>query len=153
LPSGTYDVFTTWVANTNRAPDAPYTISDGATALGTVAVNQKVAPAGVTSHGATWSHLGAFAISSGTLTVQLAASANGFVIADAIRLVRTIDLSAQGSLGTQGTIQGQSFSIDSAGTLDGGLTVAATVTPAVLQIAPGRSSGSPALSAPASRAA
>ena len=88
LPAGTYDVQVTWVAWTNHATNAPYAVYDGGTSLGTVFINQTQAPAGTAFNGFTFQSLGHFTISSGTLTVVLSDNANGYVIADALRLVQ-----------------------------------------------------------------
>ena len=45
-------------------------------------------PAGEQSNGVTWQSLGMFSTSTGTLSVRLGDNANGYVIADAIRLVK-----------------------------------------------------------------
>jgi hypothetical protein len=85
LSSGTYNVETTWTAYANRATNATYQVFDGATLLGTVMVNQQLAPAGgATVGGVAFQSLGHFAISSGTLRVVLTDNANAYVIADAI---------------------------------------------------------------------
>lgn len=87
LPNGEYEVFAKWIAFSNRASNAPYTILDGATPRGTVNVNQQNMPAGDSSNGVTWQPLGLFSIVNGSLTVRLADNANGYVVADAIRIV------------------------------------------------------------------
>jgi hypothetical protein len=87
LGAGNYQVFARWSAFTNRATNAPYTILDGPTSLGRVLVNQQLAPTGDQSNGITWQSLGMFSISTGTLAVRLADNANGYVIADAVRIV------------------------------------------------------------------
>jgi autotransporter-associated beta strand protein len=87
-PGAQYQVYTTWSPGSNRADNAPYTILDGATALGTVQVNQQNAPSGATTpDGQQWTSLGTYTIASGTLTVQLADNADGDVIANAVRIV------------------------------------------------------------------
>ena len=55
--------------------------------LGTAAVNQQQAPSGTTFGGSTFQSLGRFPVSSGTLKVVLSDNANGYVIADAFRVV------------------------------------------------------------------
>ena len=72
----------------NRASNAPYTIFDGASLRGTVQVNQRVAPTGDVENGITWQSLGTFQVShAAILRVQLGDNANGYVIADAVRIV------------------------------------------------------------------
>lgn len=85
LAAGIYRVSATWYAYSNRATNAPYTINGGPV----IAVNQRVPPAGFTSGGATWQDLANVTISGTTLTVALTdVGANGYVIADAIRVER-----------------------------------------------------------------
>ncbi len=84
----------TWPAGTSNATSATYTIYDGSSAagtvLGTVTVNQSLAPAGTAQGGWQFQELGVFfptldAGGDGTLTVVLnAQSAKGTVVADAI---------------------------------------------------------------------
>jgi RHS repeat-associated protein len=78
--AGQYEVFARWTASGNRATNAPYAITHaGGTAQ--VAVNQQ-------ANGAAWNSLGTFTFSPGTAhKVTLSDQANGYVIADAIRLV------------------------------------------------------------------
>jgi len=85
---GTYRVSTTWSAGGNRATNAPYTVYDGSAALGTTAVNQQAASAGLTDSGTNWQDLGTFNVTSSTLRVALSSNANQYVIADAIRIER-----------------------------------------------------------------
>src|SRR5581483_77535 len=87
LTPGQYRVSATWTPSANRATNAPYTISDGGTTLATVTVDQTKAPASLTDLGATWQDLGGpYTVLGPTLTVRLSNAANGYVIADAIRL-------------------------------------------------------------------
>ncbi len=88
LLDGPYEVFTRWVHFSNRATNAPYTVLDGATPLGTVRVNQQLPPTGDHDNGISWQSLGMYEITSGTLSVRLTDDANGYVIADAVRIVR-----------------------------------------------------------------
>jgi hypothetical protein len=84
-----YQVETTWTKNTNRASNAPYTISGGpSTSTLTVAVNQRLAPAGVSADNWTWQELGVYeSTATGELVVTLSnCGANGNVIADAVRV-------------------------------------------------------------------
>jgi hypothetical protein len=67
--------------------NAPFTIYDDATALATIRVNQEGAPNDVTMADRVWESLGVYQASSGRLIVTLTDDANGFVNADAIRLV------------------------------------------------------------------
>ena len=87
LSPGSYKVQATWTAGANRASNAPFTIFDGSTALGTVAINQRFAPNDELANNQRWEDLGTFAVSSGTLKVRLSDAASGVVIADAVRIV------------------------------------------------------------------
>jgi len=87
LPAGTYQVYARWSAFGNRATNAPYSVFDGSTQLGTVLVNQQLPPTGDQSEGITWQLLGTYTTSSGKLVVRLNDNANGYVTADAIRIV------------------------------------------------------------------
>jgi hypothetical protein len=86
LAPGQYRVSVTWTPFPDRASNAPYTVLDGSTVLGKSAVNQQVAPAGLTDAGATWQDLGTFQVHGTSLVVQLSDAANGNVIADAVRI-------------------------------------------------------------------
>jgi hypothetical protein len=85
LPAGRYRVSATWLAHTNRATNAPYTVYDGTTSEGTIRLNQQQIPT-VTRDGWQWEDLGIYDIDSGQLRVELSDDANGFVIADAVRI-------------------------------------------------------------------
>ncbi|WP_406699030.1 tandem-95 repeat protein [Singulisphaera sp. Ch08] len=87
LAPGSYEVQVTWIAGGNRASNAPYRIYDGNTLIKTVRINQRNNPAGgVTSGGAVFQSLGTVAITGSTLRVELGNDADGYVIADAVRL-------------------------------------------------------------------
>ena len=88
LAPGQYRVSATWSPFSNRATDAPYTILDGSTTLAAVAVNQQLDPAGFADQGAAWQDLATVTIAGPNLTVRLSNAANGYVIADAIRIER-----------------------------------------------------------------
>lgn len=78
--TGQYEVYARWTEHANRASDATYTVTHagGSTA---VPVNQQ-------ANGGAWNLLGTFSLSPGTAhKVTLTDQANGYVIADAIRLV------------------------------------------------------------------
>ncbi|GAA0452808.1 hypothetical protein Ade02nite_00860 [Paractinoplanes deccanensis] len=79
--AGVYQVAVWYTAHDNRAPDAPYTVrhAGGAT---TVAVDQR-------TRGGTWVAIGDFPFEgAGTATVELTGDADGYVVADAVRLLR-----------------------------------------------------------------
>jgi len=91
LAPGDYRVSVTWESYSNRATDAPYTVLDGSTALGTVPINQRQAPTGFVENGVSWQDLGVFQLNGSTLAVQLsdlAGPSGSYVIADAVRLER-----------------------------------------------------------------
>ncbi|MCI0463286.1 MAG: DUF1800 family protein, partial [Gemmataceae bacterium] len=89
LAPGQYRVAVTWPEATNQASNAPFTVLDGTTALATVAVNQRVAPATFSDGGTPFHDLGTiFRITGTTLTVRLTNQANGIVVADAARIQR-----------------------------------------------------------------
>ncbi len=87
LPAGQYQVFTRWIPFSNRATNAPFTIYDVNTPLATIPVNQQLEPTGEMSNGISWQSLGTFTIGGNTLRVRLTDNANGYVTADAVRLV------------------------------------------------------------------
>src|SRR4030081_1534483 len=103
------------MANTNHASNAPYSVLDGSTSLGTVLVNQQPAPQGFNDQGGTWQDLGTFPVTSNQLGVQLANNVNGYVIADAIRIERLGNLPTVQVLdGTAPIVNGGSNSFGSA---------------------------------------
>ncbi len=99
---GSYDVAVTYSAQSNRATNAPYTIYDGNTALGTVSVNQQSTPNDFTDQGVGWKDLGTFSITGNTLVVKLTNAANNYVIADAVR-IQQVAPQAQATLSDSGT--------------------------------------------------
>jgi len=87
IPNGQYQVFARWSHFSNRATNAPFTILDLGVPVATVLVNQQLAPTGDYSNGFHWQSLGTFSTTTNNLAVRLANNANGYVIADAIRIV------------------------------------------------------------------
>ena len=79
--AGNYDLYAKWTSHANRASDAPFNVSHttGETPL---VVNQQ-------TNGAQWNLLGNFVFDM-TSTVSLSDQANGYVIADALRVVGNI---------------------------------------------------------------
>jgi subtilisin family serine protease len=107
LPNpGSYLVSATWLTHSNRATNAPYRVYNGAAQpgnlLATNRLNQRLAPDDLVEAGTSWEHLGVFQVTAGTLRVTMANDANGYVIADAIRVEPTSgsagDFSAAGLL-------------------------------------------------------
>lgn len=88
LTPGVYRVSVTYTADVDRATDARFSVLDDTTSLGTVQVNQQRAPADFSDQGAKWADLGIFTITSSTLVVQLTDEANGYVLADGVRIER-----------------------------------------------------------------
>jgi len=79
IPSaGNWQVYAIWTSGTNRATNAKYTVNyqDSSTV---VTVNQQV-------NGGSWQSLGTFAFNAAAYSVRLTDNANGYVIADAIRI-------------------------------------------------------------------
>ncbi len=78
--TGSYKVYAWWNAHPNHATNTPYLVrtSDGATT--TVRVDQS-------ADGGRWNLLGTFSLASGTSSfVEVTDDANGYVVADAIRI-------------------------------------------------------------------
>lgn len=88
LAAGTYNVYTTYVPATSRATNVRYELSDGDLSEGAVLVNQRVAPAGLTTGGKTWKLLKQIVVSQGLVTVRLLSNSGGTVSADAVLLRR-----------------------------------------------------------------
>ncbi|MGC4938102.1 exo-alpha-sialidase [Kribbella sp. DT2] len=81
-----YEVQVSYTMHENRASNAPYKITH---ARGTtmVPVNQRLA--GTTEpRGGSWASLGTFRFREGLTSIDLSDAGNGFVIADAVRLIR-----------------------------------------------------------------
>jgi hypothetical protein len=76
--AGSWEVFARWTSGSNRATNAPYTVTH-AKGSTTVSVNQQVS-------GGSWQSLGVYSFGSGSYKVSLSDNANDVVIADAIRL-------------------------------------------------------------------
>ena len=88
LSSGSYEVEVTWTAHANRASDAPYRVYEGTTLLGTTRLDQRSWPTGASVGGVSFQGLGRFRLSgTGALRVVLGNDADGYVIADAVRIV------------------------------------------------------------------
>jgi len=87
-PTQQYQVYATWSPASNRADNSPFTVLYGTTSLATVRLNQQVSPSDATIDGQGWESLGVYTATSGSLSVQLSdAGADGYVVANAIRLV------------------------------------------------------------------
>lgn len=90
ITPGQYRLSATWSEHANRATDSPFRVYDGpgGSLLATVRKNQQLAPASFTSEGSAWEDLGTFTFPGAQLVIDLGNDANGFVIADAIRVER-----------------------------------------------------------------
>lgn len=88
LQTGQYRVSATWPGASQYASDAPFSVYNGTALLGTSRVSQKVASSGFADGGSQWRDLGNFTITGSTLVVKLANNANGWVVADGIRIER-----------------------------------------------------------------
>jgi subtilisin family serine protease len=86
LPPTSYKVYVTWVPGANRASNAPYTVYDNFTALGTIQADQRLNPADDFNSGVWWKYLGTFNFVSGIVRVRLTDDADGRVDADAVRI-------------------------------------------------------------------
>ena len=87
LPVGSYTVQATWNAASNHASNASYSIYDGNTLLLTVRVDQRPAPSGTLAGGVAFQNLATVQITSGTLRVVLSDNADGYIVADAVRVM------------------------------------------------------------------
>jgi hypothetical protein len=93
-PGYQYRVSATWRPASARASNASYAVIDNVNyeiddVLGTVTVNQRLAPADFTDGGASWQDLGdLFLVRGDGLTVRLSGAGNGQVVADAVRIER-----------------------------------------------------------------
>jgi hypothetical protein len=94
LVPGAYDVQVTWISNPNRASDAPGRLYEGSTLLQTVRVDQRQAPAGSSVGGMAYQSLGVVTLTTGPLRVVLGNDADGYVIADAVRVAPPAGASA-----------------------------------------------------------
>ena len=87
LSAGNYQVSVTWTPKADRASNAPYVIFDNTTSVYATTLDQRNTPAADFVSGVNFQNLGApVTINSGTLVVQLTDNANGYVIADAVRI-------------------------------------------------------------------
>jgi len=83
LAGGQYSVYAQWAAYSNRASDAPYTITDGTGDLATVDKDQRI-------NGGQMNLLWSGTVQAGTLTIKLTDNADGYVIADAVQIVGAV---------------------------------------------------------------
>lgn len=86
----TYKVDVTWKVANGAATNAPFTVLEGATVVGTRSLNQGVAPNDFTVGSSAWEGLGTYTLSGNTLSVKLSNQANGTVLADAVRIFKIL---------------------------------------------------------------
>jgi hypothetical protein len=122
LAAGEYRVSVTWEQFTNRAVDSPYTVLDGVTPLGTVTVDQTVAPVGFAEDGVVWQDLGSYVITGDTLSVELsnlATPPGDLVIADAVRIEQIVGSPSSPEISVSVSSNGI---VDGTGSVDFGTT-------------------------------
>ncbi|MCA9076337.1 MAG: hypothetical protein KDA93_15005 [Planctomycetaceae bacterium] len=85
---GRYRVTAICTSHASRATDAPFTLFNGGTLVGTVDVNQQLAPNDFLDGGINREDLMTVNVTGDTLVVKLSNNANGYVMADAIRIER-----------------------------------------------------------------
>src|SRR5262249_20350863 len=87
LAPGNYKVSVTWTPFGNRATNAKFSVTTSSTSLFTI--NQQLAPSGgPVEMGTTFQDLSPipFVVNNGSIVVTLNNNANGYVIADAVRI-------------------------------------------------------------------
>jgi len=103
-PAKTYQVYATWNADSGHASNAPYTVLDGASPLATIRLNQQSVPTDITLDNWQWQSAGVYQAASGQLTVQLSDDANGYVVADSVRIVEVTPPAAPPTLVDDGDV-------------------------------------------------
>ncbi|MCA9025532.1 MAG: FG-GAP repeat protein [Planctomycetaceae bacterium] len=91
LPRGNYRISATWPAHDNRATNSPFKVLDGVGGhvLHETTIDQQQQPDDFSDAGSDWEDLVIVEVTGDTIVVELSNAANGFVIADAIRLEPT----------------------------------------------------------------
>jgi hypothetical protein len=89
-PGATYKIDTTWKPVSGAATNAPFTILEASTVVGSRSLNQAVAPNDFTVGATNWEGLGHYTLAGSSLTVRLSNLANGTVIADAVRIFKVL---------------------------------------------------------------
>lgn len=92
LEPGVYRIAVTWSEHENRASNARYILMAGSNMADVVPVNQQEAPADFLDCGVPWKNLGEYTVRDATLMVMLTNNADGYVIADAVRVERIGEL-------------------------------------------------------------
>jgi subtilisin family serine protease len=123
LAPGKYRVAVTWEEYSNRVSNAAYTVQDDFAELATLVVDQRQAPSSFFADGVWWQDVsGEFDILGGILSVQLtnlAAPADGYLIADAVRVERVGDASLPPGPEVR-VLEGAASITDETGTVDFG---------------------------------
>ncbi|MCF7844755.1 MAG: hypothetical protein K9M03_02925 [Kiritimatiellales bacterium] len=86
IKTGKYDVFVTWKPFDALASNATYSVTPDNSTTKNVSVNQTKEPKGPKFEGVKWQKLGTFSVSRG-IVVTLNNAADGYVVADAVRIV------------------------------------------------------------------
>ncbi len=87
LLPGKYRVAATWTEYSNLATNAPFTVIDGNSSLGTVSIDQRLKPTDISHLGQSWQYLGGpYTVTNHRLEVRLSDAADGRLNADAIRI-------------------------------------------------------------------
>ncbi|HEX8204271.1 MAG TPA: hypothetical protein VF590_27585, partial [Isosphaeraceae bacterium] len=104
----------TWRPQADRASNATYRLYDGPTLVRTATVNQRSAPVGPEMGGVAYQSLGVVTLTGGSLRVVLDNWADGFVVADAVRIApATAAQSAVGAgLLSRATLGAEAVSLD-----------------------------------------
>jgi hypothetical protein len=89
LPNGQYRVQATWRSVSTNATNAPFLLHNGNQLVSTVRVNERVNPNDQWD-GGWWENLGTVTVTGNRLMVKLTNSANGTIVADAIRIERIV---------------------------------------------------------------
>lgn len=90
LPSGTYRVYASYPTGKTFATNSPFAVLEGQRLLGLEQINQRAAPS-IPIDGSNYVLLGTYTITGNQLHVRLSNVANGFVVADAIRIEQVVD--------------------------------------------------------------
>jgi ABC-type polysaccharide/polyol phosphate transport system ATPase subunit len=88
LPPGTYEVQLCWFPHPNFATNAPFEVYVGDTLVRSVRVNQQEDPVGSRLGNSHTTSVTQFRVTGGTVRVVLSNDADGWVVADAIRLLQ-----------------------------------------------------------------
>lgn len=87
LQSGLYRIMLTWVPDSSNATDAPVSIYDGQSLIGSAFLNERIAPTGPSVSGATFQQLnGLFEVTNGELNVLISDGGTGNVVINAVHI-------------------------------------------------------------------